>query len=237
MSSFQPVKVLKGLFKVGSGNISFRKVLVVVQFSISIILIISTIIVFQQLKYMQQKSLGFNKEHVITLPHPFEIAPSFEAFRTQVLKSSFIKDVGRSSRIPSTRLLDAQESYTQVGDSMIPAHLDIKYVAADHDFVSAYGVKLVAGRNFSREFSTDTAAFILNEAAIKVIGWKSPQEAVGKPFRYGRISGRVIGIMGDFHFESMHEKIVPLVLLLPPPERSFLEGFQLKQRDLIYQQL
>lgn len=220
MSSFQPVKVLKGLTKTGGNNISFRRVLVVVQFSISIILIISTVIVFQQLKYMQQKSLGFNRDHIITLPYIPSLTPAFDAFRTQLLENPSIKDAGRSSRIPSTRLLDAKDSYVLIGDSMLPAHLDIKYVNADYHFVTAYGVKIVAGRNFSRDFVTDTAGFILNEAAVKVIGWKSPGEAVGKPFRYGQTSGRVIGIMGDFHFESMHEKIVPLVLELPPASSS-----------------
>ena len=216
MSSFKPVRVLKGLFKAGGGNISFRKVLVVAQFSVSIILIISTVIVFQQLKYIQQKSLGFNKEHIITLRYNSALNNTFDAFRAELLQHTSIKDVGRSSRIPTARLLDAMDSYTQVGDSMQPSQLDIKFVNADYHFVTAYGIRIVAGRNFSREYSTDTAGFILNESAVKAIGWKSPAQAVGKPFKYGPTSGRIIGVIGNFHFESMHEKIVPLVLVLPP---------------------
>src|SRR4029079_7250255 len=100
MSSFQPVKVLKGFLKTGSGNISFRKVLVTLQFTISIILIIATAIVFSQMRYMQNKSLGFDREHIITLPYANELAPGFEAFRTELLADARIKNVGRSSRIP-----------------------------------------------------------------------------------------------------------------------------------------
>ena len=111
MSSFQPVKTLKGLFKAGGGNISFRKVLVVAQFAISIVLIITTVIVFQQLRYMQNTSLGYDKEHIITLPYYNSVNPQYEAFRNDLLQSHGIKDVARSSRIPTGRLLDMQRRF------------------------------------------------------------------------------------------------------------------------------
>ena len=212
MSSFQPVKTLKGLFKVGGGNISFRKVLVVVQFAISIVLIITTIIVFQQLRYMQETSLGYDKEHLITLPYYNSINTQYETFRNELMQNASIKDVARSSRIPTGRLLDASGASTMVGDSLRPVTADIKFVAADYDFIPTYGIHVVAGRNFSREYSMDTTNFILNEAAIKAIGWKSPQDGVGKDFQYGGRKGHVIGVIGDFHFESLHQKIVPIVL-------------------------
>ena len=87
MSSFQPIKTLKGLLKVGSGNISFRKVLVVAQFTISIVLIITTVIVFQQLRYMQETSLGYDKEHIVTLPYYNDINTSYESFRNELLQN------------------------------------------------------------------------------------------------------------------------------------------------------
>ncbi len=215
MSSFQPVKTLKGLFKVGTGNISFRKVLVVVQFSISIILIITTIIVFQQLRYLQQTSLGYDKEHLITIPYSNYLNTPYEAFRNDLLQNSDIKDVARSSRIPTGRLLDAMGASTNAGDSLRPIAATIKFVASDYDFVPTYGVKIVAGRNFSRAYGTDTSNFLLNESAVNAIGWKTPGEAIGKDFKYGTIQGKVIGVMGDFHFESLRQKIVPLVLIDP----------------------
>jgi putative ABC transport system permease protein len=215
MSSFQPVKVLKGFLRTGGGNISFRKVLVTLQFAISIILIISTGIVFSQMRYMQKKSLGFDKEHIVTLPYVSELNDKYDAFRTELLSNSGIKNAGRSSRIPTGRLLDAMGARMMRGDSLAPVNADIKYVAADQDFISTYGVKVVAGRGFSRDFTTDTSAFLINEAAAKVLGFKTNEEAVGKDFGYGNRTGKLIGVFNDFHFESMHQKIVPLVLLVP----------------------
>jgi len=230
MSSFQPVKTLKGLFKVGGGNISFRKVLVVAQFTISIVLIITTIIVFQQLRYMQNTSLGYNKEHIITLPYYNSVNPQYDAFRNDLLQSPGIKDVARSSRIPTGRLLDMNGASTMVGNSLQPVTTDIKDVSADYDFIPTYGIHLVAGRNFSRDYSMDSSNFILNESAVKAIGWKSPQEAIGKDFKYGDTQGRVIGVMADFHFESLQHAIVPMILLNPPttPTNSSFNSLSIK---------
>jgi len=216
MSSFQPVKVLKGLFKAGSGSISFRKVLVVAQFSISIILIICTAIVFQQLHYMQEKSLGFDKERIVTVGYDRSLDMTYETFRNELRNSAYIKDVSRSSRIPSGRLLDEQGASTESGDSLRPVSADIKYVSADFDFVPTYGMHVRAGRNFSRAFGTDTTAFILNAAAARALGLQHPEQAVGRNFQYGGKKGRIVGVLDDFHFESMHQQIVPLVLAKTP---------------------
>ncbi len=230
MSSFQPVKTLKGLFKAGTGNISFRKVLVVIQFSISIVLIITTIIVFQQLRYMQETSLGYDKEHLITLPYYNAINTSYESFRNELMQNPDVKNAARSSRIPTGRLLDNMGASAYVGDSLRPITTDIKYVATDYDFIPTYGLRVVAGRNFSRAFGTDTSNFILNESAVGAIGWKNPQDAVGKDFKYGQYRGKIIGIIGDFHFESLHQKIVPIILLNPATtaDQSFFNSLSLK---------
>jgi len=221
MASFQPVKVLKGLLKTGTRNISFRKVLVTLQFAISIILIICTAIVFNQMRYMQRKSLGFDKEHIVTLPYASELNDKYDAFRTELLSNSNIKNAGRSSRIPTGRLLDAMGAKIMSGDSLAPVASDIKFVSADQDFISTYGVKVLAGRGFSRDFSLDTSAFLINEAAARVLGFKSNEEAIGKDFGYGARRGKLIGVFNDFHFESMHQKIVPLVLLVPRSANNY----------------
>lgn len=210
MSSFQPVKTLKGLFRSTSG-ISFRKVLVIVQFAISIILIIATAIVFQQLHYMQKKSLGFDKDHIAIIPYNSALNDKYETFRNEVLSNSNFKNVTRTSRIPTGRLLDDMGAYTLSGDSMRPANTDIKFVSVDYDFVPTYGIQMAAGRNFSREFGADTLSFVLNESAVKAIGWTA-QNAIGKDFKYGQKKGHIIGVIKDFHFESMHQPIVPIVL-------------------------
>ena len=215
MSSFQPVKVLKGLFKVGSNTVSFRKVLVTAQFAISIVLLVSTAIVFQQLHYMQNASLGFNKEHIVTLQYNNGLDKTYESFRNALLQNRDILQSTRSSRIPTGRLLDEQGAATESADSLRPVNADIKYVAVDHDFLNTYGIHIVAGRNYSREYATDTSNFLLNEAATKALGIRSPGDMVGKNFAYAGVKGKVIGIMGDFNFESMHQQIQPLIFVMP----------------------
>jgi putative ABC transport system permease protein len=221
MSSFQPVKVLKGFLKTGGANISFRKVLVTFQFAISIILIICTAIVFSQMKYMQNKALGFDKEQIITVPYVTALNDKYDAFRNELLANSNIKNLGRSSRIPTGRLLDAQGASMRGGDTMAPVNADIKNVSADQDFISTYGIKLIAGRGFSRDFGSDTSAFLINESAVSVLGLKTNEDAIGKDFGYGERKGKIIGVINDFHFESLHQKIVPLVLLVPKNLNNF----------------
>ncbi len=214
MSSFNPSKVLKGVLKVSSSGISFRKVLVVIQFSISIILIVATTVVFQQLQYIQKKSLGFNKEHIITMGGV--PADTFEEFRTALLKDPSVKDLGRSSRVPSGRLLDDQGVQAFEGNGVRPVNATIKYINTDDGFISTYGIKMAAGRNFGRDFGMDSNNYVLNTAAVKVLGWKSPDNAIGRNITYGGVTGKVIGVVNDFHFESLHQNIVPLLMRMPP---------------------
>ncbi|MDB4901473.1 MAG: FtsX-like permease family protein [Mucilaginibacter sp.] len=215
MSSFIPVKVLKGVLKVGSGNISFRKVLVVLQFSISIILIVATTVVYQQLQYLQNKDLGFSKDHVLTMQYTRLLNTQYDAFKADVLKNGAVKELGRSSRIPSGRLLDDQDAKVLEGGSMQPIKVDLKFITADYGFIPTYGMQMAAGRNFSKAVSTDTNNYIINEAAVRMLGWKTPQNALDKDLAYGGIKGKVIGVVKDFHFESLHQAIIPLLFQLP----------------------
>lgn len=222
LSSFQPVKVLKGIIKVPGGNLSMRKALVVVQFSISIILIISTAVVFQQLRYMQNKSLGFDRDHVITLNYSPGLTERFDAFRNELLANASIREVGRSSRIPTGRLLDASGSEIRRGDSFAPGKAEIKMVVADDGFIPVYGIRMVAGRNLSRSNGLrDTSAFLINEAAVKALGLASAEEALGKEFRYGRRTGELVGVFNDFHFESMHQRILPIAVFMPVNQNGY----------------
>jgi putative ABC transport system permease protein len=220
MSSFQPVKVLKGFLKIGGGA-SFRKALVTLQFAISIVLIICTAVVFIQVSYMHNKALGFDKDHIINLPYATALNNKYDAFRTELIANPGIKNVGRSSRIPTGRLLDAMGTRMFSGDSTIPINANIKFVSADQDFTNTYGVKVVAGRAFSRDFSTDTGAFIINEAAARILNFKTNADGIGTDIRYGQRKGKIVGVINDFHFESMHQKIVPLILLIPRDAGSY----------------
>jgi putative ABC transport system permease protein len=216
LSGFQPVKVLKGVVHIGGGGISLRKALVVVQFSISIILIVSTVVVFRQLRYMQNKALGFDRDHIVTINYATALADKYESFRNEILSDNNIKNIGRSSRIPTGRLLDASGSQIRRGDSLAPTNAEIKMVRADDGFIPTYGVRMVAGRNLSRANGLrDTTAFLINEAAVKALGLKSPEEAIGKEFRYGNRTGELVGVFNDFHFESMHQRILPIAIFMP----------------------
>jgi len=107
------------------------------------------------------------------------------------------------------------------GDTMAPVAVDIKNVAADEDFISTYGIKIVAGRGFSRDFGSDTSGYLLNEASVSALGLKTNEDAIGKDFGYGGRKGKIIGVINDFHFESLHQKIVPLVMLFPKNLNNF----------------
>jgi putative ABC transport system permease protein len=216
LSSFLPVKILKGVLNVGKGNISFRKVLVVVQFSVSIILIVATIVVYRQLQYIQNKELGFNKDHILTGNMAFGLNSKFEAFRTDLLKNPAIIDASRSSDVPSDRLLRASDAAVLQDGAMRPLKVDLKFINTDYNFLETYGVQLIAGRGFSRDYQGDVKNYLINEAGVKALGWKNAQEAIGKDLTYGGIQGKIIGVVKDFHFESLHQKIIPL-LFFPSP--------------------
>jgi putative ABC transport system permease protein len=165
---------------------------------------------------MQNTSLGFDKDHIVTLGYNNGLDNTYQSFRTALLQDPHIRQVTRSSRIPSGRLLDDKGAASaETGDSLRPVDATIKYVAVDQDFVSTYSIPIVAGRNFSRAYATDTTSFLLNVAATQALGVRHPQDIVGKNFRYGKVLGKVIGVMADINFESLHQAIVPLVLILP----------------------
>jgi putative ABC transport system permease protein len=217
MTSFQPISVLKGKIASALKNGKLRQSLVVIQFAIAVVLIISTAVVYNQMRYIKNYKLGYSKDQVIILSVPDDSSTNFDGVRQRFLENSNIKEVGRSSRIPSGRLLDSWDAYVMRGDSMTPTDITIKSLAVDEDFIPAYQIEMAAGRNFSRAFSTDkTAAFVLNETAVKLLGWKNPADAVGNRFGYGEVRGQIIGVTKDYHFESLHQKVAPIVMFNQP---------------------
>ncbi|NUO80660.1 ABC transporter permease [candidate division KSB1 bacterium] len=218
LSHFQPMAVLKGQ-RIGSTRSRFRSLLVVFQFAISIILIVGMGIVYNQLEYCRNKNLGLNKEHIVVLPvnSGEEIARRYPDMRNQLLQHPRIASVAASKRVPSGRLLDAAGGKLLDGEKSTPLEFRIANVCVDHNFIPTYGIQMAAGRNFSMEFPTDaTEALILNETAVKKIGWASPEVAVDQPFEYGSRRGRIIGVVKDFHYESLHQPITPIVMYLAP---------------------
>jgi putative ABC transport system permease protein len=215
VSGFKPALVLKGQQGSAKSKGGLRKTLVVAQFSISIVLIIATVITFQQLSYLNTRDLGYDRGQVVTLTYYGSLAPQYDAFYNEMLSNSTIKNVGRSSRIPTGRLLDSQGNATAMkGDSLIDTGVSLKYVSVDQEFFATYGVEVVAGRNFSKAIPTDDSlAFIINEAAARAIGWKTNEEGIDKDFSYGGTKGKLIGVVKDFHFESLHQEVTPMIFI------------------------
>ncbi|MFQ5649842.1 MAG: ABC transporter permease [bacterium] len=217
LSRFQPVHVLKTAVSGGSSKSVLRKTLVIFQFAISIILIISMGVVYNQLEYCNKKNLGLNKEHIIVLPISQQMRGMFASIKSQLLQHPLIVSVAGSKRVPSGRLLDSSGARLVAGDRTEPLNFRLANVRIDHNFLETYGIELAAGRDFSVRFATDsTEAFILNETAVQKIGWSSAHEAVGQPFEYGGRRGKIIGVVKDFHYESLHQPITPIVMVLWP---------------------
>jgi putative ABC transport system permease protein len=215
LTSFQPTSVLKGKIASALKNGRLRQTLVVAQFAIAVALIISTGVVYNQMKFVQNYNLGYAKDQIVILPSMADSAVSQETVRQRLKENSGITEVGRSSRVPSGRLLDSWDAYVMKGDSMASTDITIKSLTVDEDFIPVYQIKMAAGRNFSREHTTDkTEAFILNETAVKLLGWKNPADAVGNRFGYGHIRGQIVGVTKDYHFESLHQKVAPMVMLM-----------------------
>ncbi|WP_183559318.1 ABC transporter permease [Mucilaginibacter sp. SP1R1] len=207
LSSFKPVVVLKGRFSGGNKGNLLRKTLVISQFTISIALIIGTIIVYTQMDFMQNRDLGFSKDQMLILDTNGD--PAADALKQAIATLPGVKSTANSSSIPGGGNPGAySEIENKKGDLQI-ANLDLYFV--DYDYVNQFKIKMVAGRAFSREFGTDTAqAMLLNEAAIKMFGYSSPQQAIGRRFRQWGREGKIVGVMKDFHFRSLQENIKPL---------------------------
>jgi putative ABC transport system permease protein len=216
LSSFPPVHVLKGLLKAGGSHSRFRKILVVFQFSISIALIAATIIVYMQIVFMKNKELGFNKEHVVIIPRMSEsMRKSYRSIRSELLSLTGVLDVGASDLVPSRGHLVGTFLPEGFADDQL---MSMDYMNVDADYIPTMGMEIVAGRNFSEDLATDPSESVLiNETAAKKIGWQNP---VGKRFvfRPPPNSGgevfylSVVGVVKDFHLQSLREKIEPLII-------------------------
>lgn len=215
ISSFKPALTLKGQQGSAAGKGGIRRVLVIAQFAISICLMIATFVTFEQLNYLNKRDLGYNKDQVITMPYYNEISEGYDAFYNELTKSAAIREVGCSSRVPTGRLLDSYgDPKAMKGDSLVSIKFDLKTVAIDADFFDAYDIEMAAGRNFSKDIpSDDSLAYIINEAAARQLGWTNLEQAVGTDFMFNEHKGKLVGIVKDFHFESLHQQIVPILFI------------------------
>jgi putative ABC transport system permease protein len=214
LSSFNPATVIKGQGKKG-GKAGLRSALVVFQFFISIVMLIGVGVVNDQLQYVKTKDLGFGKNRVLVLPSSEEIIARYEDVKNQLLNHKGIRSVGYSSRIPSGRLLDSQGGSVEVNGDMKNLDFRLADVHTDFDFLKTMEIPLVAGRDFNKELASDSSeAFIINEAAVRAIGYTHNDQAIGKKMNYSDRSGYITGVVKDFHFESLKQEIAPIIFMI-----------------------
>lgn len=218
LSSFRPARVLKGTGDPsGAGFTTVRRVLVVTQFAISITLMIGTAIVYRQLEYVRSVNLGYERELIAKLPLRGSMDENVHAVKAELLRHSSIAGAAASWGSPG--------SFAPGDGIRLPgreAQWPARVFTVDHDFVEVYGMELVAGRDFRRDFVSDeNSAFLLNESAANGLGW-STEEAIGQEIwwdAWGQDAikkGRVVGIVRDFHYSSLHETVEPAMLTLHP---------------------
>jgi putative ABC transport system permease protein len=209
LSSLKPIHVLKGSLKFGWSASLFRKALVIFQFSLSAFLIIATIVVYKQMNYIQTKNLGYERDNLLYIPIEGDLVKNYEVFKQRAISNSSIINVSKMRNSPT-------EIYHHNNSISWPAkdpNLTVSFVdgVIGYDFVKTMNLQLQGGRDFSKDFATDSTGFLLNETAVKKIGLADP---VGQSIAWGNRKGKVIGVLKDFHFTSMHQSIEPLIMRL-----------------------
>lgn len=214
LSSFDPLKALKGKISARFSEAMFRKVLVVVQFSVSVILIASTFIISNQLHYIQSKELGYDKSHVFGFFMRDNMAKHFDAIKDNLLKQPGVAGVTRASA--NIIRIDGQSGDNEWDGKEAGETMFVNPVAIDKDFIPFFKMQLTEGRNFAGT-PADSLHFILNETAVKRARIKNP---IGKSFRLWNRRGTIVGVVKDFHFASMRHKIEPAVFFYEPGDMS-----------------
>ncbi len=222
LSRYQAVSIMKGRFFRHSPKVGFNKFLVISQFTIAICLMIGTALVFRQVSFIQNKTLGFNKNQIITLGYPGELNENYASFYQELLQNPNIQEVGRSSHLPSTQLLS--EAQIRISDIRTgePKSILVKDLGIDQHFIPTYQVPILAGRNFEPQYRSDTeSSFLINEKAIQLLGYDQPEEILNQSLESQGRKGKIIGVVKNFHFESLREEIKPMIFTL----RSGPEGY------------
>jgi len=215
LSAFKPIEVLKGKLKAGEKTVTLRSVLVVVQFFTSIILIIGTIVIYKQLSFIQTKDLGFKKDQVLIINGTGALKNT-ETFKNDILQLSGVQSGTVSGYLPVDNSWRNDNSFSTSSAIDVSNGFDMQNWTVDYDYIKTMGMQIISGRNFSKDFGSDSSAVIINETTAKVIGYKDP---IGKKI-YGigndkkTIAYNIIGVVKNFNFESLRQNISPLAFFL-----------------------
>lgn len=217
LAKFKPSTVLKKRVKIGSGGLSLRKALVVVQFAISVVLIVGTLVVYQQLEFMKSQDLGFQKDQIVVFDFQGDpiVKQKYEVIKNEIARIPGVANVSASGSTPSTGNASAYTLLENETGEMQASNIALYFV--DFDYLENYKIPIVAGRGFSSAYPSDSLeALVVNEATAASLGYANPEALIGKKFSQWGRDGRVIGIIKDFHFQSLKEKIGPLTMRIEP---------------------
>ncbi len=233
LSSFKPVSILRGWVKKRSQGISLRNILVVVQFSISITLVICTLVIRNQLHYIKNRDVGYRKDQIITMRiRDPQISRNLHRIKNELREHSKVVSVSSSSNLPHRITSLTRASTPQAAENEFFA---MYQSTVDYDFIDLFEIELVKGRNFSRDFpSDDEDTFLVNETAVKALGYSQPlgKEIVTPVHGGGERRGRIIGVMKDFNMLSLHQSIEPLGLALDPEGRQRYLSIKIRGLDI-----
>lgn len=217
LSSFNPIKALKGKIIQHVAGLNIRRTLVIVQFMIGILVMTMAILIYQQMEFISQKNLGLDKDQIVIIDFP-QISPiKFETFRNELLNNSGIQGVGGSWIPPFHTPGIKGPAFAEINRELIEIASNPQFVWIDKDFIPTYNINFIAGKNFVLNPNSANREFILNESAVELAGWKEPSEAIGKKFQYrDGTKGTIVGVVADFHFEKLQNPIKPMVLFQEP---------------------
>ncbi len=232
LSGFKPIATLKGKFSKSSSGILLRKGLVVTQFTISVVLIMGTIIIYNQLNYMRSQPLGFQKNHMLAIDFYRDTAVQSrsELIKSELKKIPNVVSATTSRGIPGFGNSNRDSQIENKAGIM--QHMVINLYEVDYDFIPQFEMKLSAGRIFSKAFGTDASqAIIINETAAKILGYRNSVEAIGRNFSQDERSGKIIGVLKDFHYQSLQEAVQPLSMRINP-ELTSTFTLKIKSNDI-----
>ncbi|HEV7347735.1 ABC transporter permease [Telluribacter sp.] len=213
LSSFQPVRVLKGTVRLGKNASIPRKVLVGLQFTISILLIISVVVISKQLDYTKDRSVGYDRNNLIMADFTEELKQNEEVLRNELLNSGYISAVS-ATQAPMTEIRNTNG--VGYGDDKSTS---LVTVSSDYDYLKTFGIRLKAGRDFSREFATDSSAVLLNESAVKEMNLTDP---IGEEIEYGGKNYHVVGVIEDVLMDSPYDHVRPTGVFLKKESRNII---------------
>lgn len=235
LSAFKPISVLKGKQASGIKSGWLRSSLVVFQFATTVFLIVGTIVVFSQMQYVQHKKLGFNKEQVLVLHDAYAMGDKVAAFKTEMLQDPRIASATVSGFLPVPSNNNSSSYWSGKAPNSSNSHI-ISNWRVDYDYVQTMGMEIIEGRDFSREFRTDSMAVLVNEALVAKFGW---EEAIGAELsNFGNSENdvytyHVIGVLNNFHYTSLRHHIAPLMMCLAPSRSMISFRLQTEEVDAV----